>query len=76
MRTDLIRKTVLTAAGIAAAGGGIAGPAIAANAAPAETKPTTQVQTRKDHSERELNVRYQAQPNFFYCGPAATRNAL
>ncbi|SCL25963.1 C39 family peptidase [Micromonospora inyonensis] len=27
-------------------------------------------------SERELRVRYQAQPNFFYCGPAAARNAL
>ncbi|MFC4150413.1 C39 family peptidase, partial [Micromonospora mangrovi] len=25
---------------------------------------------------RELNVRYEAQPNFYYCGPAATRNAL
>ncbi|TYC07437.1 C39 family peptidase, partial [Micromonospora sp. MP36] len=23
-----------------------------------------------------LNVRYEAQPNFYYCGPAATRNAL
>ncbi|TYB89984.1 phytochelatin synthase, partial [Micromonospora sp. WP24] len=77
MRTNLIRKTVLTAAGIAAAGGGIAGPAIAANAAPAE-KPNTSVtqSDRKGHSERELNVRYEAQPNFYYCGPAATRNAL
>ncbi|MFC3502137.1 C39 family peptidase [Micromonospora krabiensis] len=76
MRTDLIRKTVLTAAGIAAAGGGIAGPAIAAHAAPADTKPA-QVQDRKNNSsERELNVRYEAQPNFYYCGPAATRNAL
>ncbi|BCL16699.1 C39 family peptidase [Micromonospora sagamiensis] len=27
-------------------------------------------------SERELRVRYQAQPNFYYCGPAAARNAL
>ncbi|TDC33016.1 phytochelatin synthase [Micromonospora sp. 15K316] len=76
MRTDLIRKTVLTAAGIAAASGGIAGPAIAANAAPTESKPTSQAQDRKSHSERELNVRYEAQPNFYYCGPAATRNAL
>ncbi|MEU6208271.1 C39 family peptidase [Micromonospora musae] len=75
MRTDLIRKTVLTAAGIAAAGGGIAGPAIAANAAPAD-KPAQVQSDRKGHSERELNVRYEAQPNFYYCGPAATRNAL
>ncbi|WP_285792337.1 C39 family peptidase, partial [Micromonospora sp. NBRC 101691] len=26
--------------------------------------------------QRELNVRYEAQPNFYYCGPAAARNAL
>ncbi|WP_406042986.1 C39 family peptidase [Micromonospora sp. NBC_00898] len=76
MRTDLIRATVLTAAGIAATAGGIAGPAVAAHAAPA-AKATAQVQTDRKHGgERELNVRYQAQPNFYYCGPAATRNAL
>ncbi|WP_446216395.1 C39 family peptidase [Micromonospora sp. IBHARD004] len=75
MRTDLIRKTALTAAGLAATAGGIAGPAIAAHAA--EAKPAAQVQTDRKHgSERELNVRYEAQPNFYYCGPAATRNAL
>ena len=64
MRTDILRKTVLTAAGVAATAGGIAGPAIAAHAA--DSKP----------AQRELNVRYEAQPNFYYCGPAATRNAL
>ena len=74
MRTDLIRATVLTAAGIAATAGGIAGPAIAAHAA--DSKPAVQAQTDRKHGERELNVRYQAQPNFYYCGPAATRNAL
>ncbi|RZU77015.1 peptidase C39-like protein [Micromonospora kangleipakensis] len=75
MRTDLIRKTALTAAGLAATAGGIAGPAIAAHAA--EAKPAAQVQTDRKHGgERELNVRYEAQPNFYYCGPAATRNAL
>ncbi|WP_433311872.1 C39 family peptidase [Micromonospora chersina] len=76
MRTNtMLRNTVLTAAGIAATAGGIAGPAIAAHAAPAEK--TAQVATdRKGHGERELDVRYEAQPNFYYCGPAATRNAL
>ncbi|MFG3602304.1 C39 family peptidase [Micromonospora chersina] len=75
MRTDLLRNTVLTAAGIAATTVGIAGPAIAAQATPAEK--TAQVSTdRKGHGERELDVRYEAQPNFYYCGPAATRNAL
>ncbi|WP_433353618.1 C39 family peptidase [Micromonospora saelicesensis] len=76
MRTDLIRKTALTAAGLAFTGGAIAGPVTAAFAAPT-TKPATQTQTdRKGHNERELGVRYEAQPNFYYCGPAATRNAL
>ncbi len=75
MATTLLRKTVLTAAGFAATAGGIAGPAIAAHAA--EAKPATQVSTDRKHGgERELNVRYEAQPNFYYCGPAATRNAL
>ncbi|WP_229401659.1 C39 family peptidase [Micromonospora okii] len=77
MRTDLIRKSTLTVAGIAATAGGIAGPAIAAHAAPADKPHTAAVTTdRKGHGERELNVRYEAQPNFYYCGPAAARNAL
>ncbi|MGC4854303.1 C39 family peptidase [Micromonospora sp. DT4] len=76
MRTDLIRKTALTAAGLAFTGGAIAGPVTAAYAM-ADAKPTTQtVSDRKGHGERELGVRYEAQPNFYYCGPAATRNAL
>ncbi|WP_410815150.1 C39 family peptidase [Micromonospora sp. 067-2] len=75
MRTDLIRKTALTAAGLAFTGGAIAGPVTAAYAA--EAKPVSQTQAdRKPAGERELGVRYQAQPNFYYCGPAATRNAL
>ncbi|MGA4688602.1 C39 family peptidase [Micromonospora sp. AB353] len=75
MATTLLRKTVLTAAGIAATAGGIAGPAIAAHAAPAErTAPITT--DRQGHGERELDVRYEAQPNFYFCGPAAARNAL
>ncbi|MFE9655798.1 C39 family peptidase [Micromonospora sp. NPDC006431] len=74
MRTHtILRKTLLTTAGIAATAGGIAGPAIAAHAAPA--KPADKPQASKN-GERELNVRYEAQPNFYYCGPAATRNAL
>ncbi|MBM0261125.1 C39 family peptidase, partial [Micromonospora sp. 4G55] len=77
MRTDLIRKTALTFAGVAATAGGIAGPALAAHAAPTHQGTNASTQTdRKSHGERELNVRYQAQPNFYYCGPAATRNAL
>ncbi|MEU5905283.1 C39 family peptidase [Micromonospora sp. NPDC047467] len=72
MRTDLIRKTALTAAGLAFTGGAIAGPVTTAYAA-SDAKPTTQTQNK---SERQLDVRYEAQPNFYYCGPAAARNAL
>ncbi|MFG1847685.1 C39 family peptidase [Micromonospora carbonacea] len=78
MRTDLIRRTVLTVAGVAATAGGIAGPALAAQAAPAPAeRAAASVQAeRRPAGERQLDVRYEAQPNFFYCGPAAARNAL
>ncbi|MEU8296953.1 C39 family peptidase [Micromonospora sp. NPDC048909] len=77
MRTDLIRKTALTAAGLAFTGGAIAGPVTTAFAAPSTDKPNTSAsQGDRKHGERELGVRYEAQPNFFYCGPAAARNAL
>ncbi|EEP71165.1 hypothetical protein MCAG_01492 [Micromonospora sp. ATCC 39149] len=75
MRTDLIRRTALTVAGIAATAGGIAGPALAAQATPAERAATVQAE-RRPAGDRELDVRYEAQPNFYYCGPAAARNAL
>ena len=77
MRTDLIRKTALTAAGLAFTGGAIAGPMTAAHAAPTQGKPASTLQgDRKPAGERQLKVNYEAQPNFYYCGPAATRNAL
>ncbi|MGW4498053.1 C39 family peptidase, partial [Micromonospora sp. NPDC004336] len=76
MRTDILRKTALTAAGLAFTGGAIAGPVTTAFAAPADNKPTTTVGQDRKHGERELGVRYEAQPNFYYCGPAAARNAL
>ncbi|MFG1675026.1 phytochelatin synthase, partial [Micromonospora sp. NPDC049282] len=59
MATTLLRKTVLTAAGIAATAGGIAGPAIA-HAAPAHAGKAAVVADRKSgHGERELDVRYE-----------------
>ncbi|MDG4796251.1 C39 family peptidase [Micromonospora sp. WMMD1082] len=77
MRTTILRKTALTIAATAATAGGIAGPAITAHAAPSTPTSTTVAKAdRKPSSERELNVRYEAQPNFYYCGPAAARNAL
>ncbi|MEV4212781.1 phytochelatin synthase, partial [Micromonospora sp. NPDC049662] len=58
MRTDLIRKTALTAAGLAFTGGAIAGPVTAAFAAESTAKPTSQSQSqsqseRKGHGERQ-----------------------
>ncbi|MFF3239577.1 C39 family peptidase [Micromonospora sp. NPDC002931] len=77
MRTDLIRKTALTAAGLAFTGGAIAGPVTATYAAPVDSKPATVTQDRdRKGGQKELDVAYEAQPNFYYCGPAATRNAL
>ncbi|RLK08829.1 peptidase C39-like protein [Micromonospora sp. M71_S20] len=76
MRTDMLRKTALTAAGLAFTGGAIAGPVTTAFAAPAETTPVSVAAQDRKHGERELGVRYEAQPNFYYCGPAAARNAL
>lgn len=72
MRTDILRKTALTAAGLIATGGAIAAPATAAFAAPT-AQPTAQSQR---DGTRVLPVDYEAQPNFYYCGPAAARNAL
>lgn len=76
MRTDILRKTALTAAGLAFTGGAIAGP-ITTFASPAQATPASaSVAQDRKNSERELGVRYEAQPNFYYCGPAAARNAL
>ncbi|MEV6693077.1 C39 family peptidase [Micromonospora sp. NPDC051196] len=71
MRTTMLRKTALTIAAAAATAGGIAGPAIAAQATPGVAAAHAD---RK--SERQLDVRYEAQDTFYYCGPAAARNAL
>ncbi|GIJ36675.1 C39 family peptidase [Micromonospora sediminimaris] len=75
MATTILRKTALTIAAAAATAGGIAGPAIAAQATPGVQASAVQAD-RKPGGERELGVRYEAQPNFYYCGPAAARNAL
>ncbi|GIJ21077.1 C39 family peptidase [Micromonospora lutea] len=75
MATTILRKTALTIAAAAATAGGIAGPAIAAQATPG-VQASAVVQADRKSGERELNVRYEAQPNFYYCGPAAARNAL
>ncbi|MER5702482.1 C39 family peptidase [Micromonospora sp. NPDC002296] len=79
----ILRKSMLSVAGLLMSGGAIAGPAPAAHAAPAETGPLrvgkttkTTKSTKDDRSERRAGYEYQAQPNFYYCGPASARIAL
>ncbi|WBB65292.1 C39 family peptidase [Micromonospora sp. WMMD812] len=77
----IIHKSGLSVAGLLVAGGCVLGPAVAAQAAPAQTGPATSTQSDKGgqhdrRAERTLGIDYQAQPNFYYCGPAATRIAL
>ncbi|MGW1056881.1 C39 family peptidase [Micromonospora rubida] len=83
----ILRKSMLSVAGLVMTGGAVAGPALAAHAAPAKTGPTgalridktiktTKTSTKDDKSERRAGYEYQAQPNFYYCGPASARIAL
>ncbi|WP_052166125.1 C39 family peptidase [Micromonospora globosa] len=53
-----------------------ASPPFAASSPTSGRQPSSVVADRKGHGERELDVRYEAQPNFYFCGPAAARNAL
>jgi hypothetical protein len=70
----IVQKSGLSVVGLLVAGGCALGPAVAAQAAPVRGAPTSASQANS--AERILDVDYQAQPNFFYCGPAATRIAL
>jgi hypothetical protein len=63
------RRAALATAGLAMIGGTVAGPAVALGATPQAVGLGTP-------PAKELSVDYQAQPNFYYCGPAATRIAL
>jgi hypothetical protein len=79
-QTPIIRNSALGLAGLAFAAGAVAGPATAATAtaaAPAD-KPTPAAaqKANKTPSAKTVDVQYEAQPNFYYCGPAATRIAL
>jgi hypothetical protein len=109
----MLRKSVLSVAGLVLTGSAVAGPAVAAHAAPpsAERFPVTSPRAdqgdrdkggnhqndrnqgnrdqgdrhddrddnrdrRNDRRERAVDIEYQAQPNYYYCGPASTRIAL
>ncbi|MER7416629.1 C39 family peptidase [Micromonospora peucetia] len=77
----IIQRSSLSVVGLLVAGGCLAGPTATAQAAPAATTPAGPVHTDGDRhterrAERTVGIEYQAQPNFYYCGPAATRIAL
>lgn len=71
---SIVRKSMLSVVGLVMSGGVVAGPAVAAYAAPAQAKPVAA--NKSDKSGRSARFDYQAQPNFYYCGPASTRIAL
>jgi hypothetical protein len=86
----IFRKSALSVAGLLVAGGVVAGPTVAAQAAPSGAPVSVAAAANSDRggdrdsdrggdrsgSDRVLNTRYERQPNFYYCGPAATRIAL
>ncbi|MFU8870913.1 C39 family peptidase [Micromonospora sp. SL4-19] len=77
---SIFRKSMLSVAGLVMSGGVIAGPAVAAHAADANpAAPAAGQGSGKgagDNGDRRADYQYQAQPNYFYCGPASTRIAL
>jgi hypothetical protein len=86
------RKAVLSVAGLAFVGAGIVGPATGALASPAETpamEPVAMTQAAPappapaqpgapsvTPGAKDLPYDFKLQPNYYYCGPAATRIAL
>ncbi|MDG4765245.1 C39 family peptidase [Solwaraspora sp. WMMD406] len=86
--TTIFRRSALSVAGLLVAGGVVAGPAVAAQAAPSGGSASLAAAASSDRGDRGgergdrsggdrvLNTRYERQPNFYYCGPAATRIAL
>lgn len=71
----------LSVAGLLVAGGCLLTPGTAiASAAPTNTEihahQAVAAQSADDQAELLVTIEYQAQPNFYYCGPAATRMAL
>ncbi|MFR9777000.1 C39 family peptidase [Micromonospora sp. MS34] len=74
----IVRKGTLGVAGLAFAGGVLAGPGTAAEAAaPQADKPSTAAQPDKSKTDKRAgDYTFEAQPNFYYCGPASTRIAL
>jgi len=79
------RKAILGIAGLAFVGAGIGGPvAMASGSSTPQTEPVAYVTSASDNvadkmhapSSKAVKYDYKRQPNFYYCGPAATRIAL
>jgi hypothetical protein len=71
---SIFRKSLLSVCGLLVSGGVVAGPAATAYAGSVPAKAVTA--DKSDQGERGARFDYQAQPNFYYCGPASTRIAL
>jgi hypothetical protein len=69
------RNTVLGIAGLAIMGSALAGPA-AAHAAPAAVAAPVATAAPNTPFEKALWPDFRFQPNYYYCGPAATRLAI
>ncbi|MFY1637437.1 C39 family peptidase [Solwaraspora sp. WMMB335] len=69
--TTIIRKSALSVTGLLVAGGVVVGGVLAGSAGAARAASET-----PDTAGRVLDTQYERQPNFYYCGPAATRIAL
>lgn len=80
------RKAVLGVAGLAIAGGAIAGPAVSGAQPAPSAKPVVAQAVGSEAKAPDLLANaapvkgvqhdFQLQPNYYYCGPAATRIAL
>ncbi|MFI7553219.1 C39 family peptidase [Micromonospora sediminimaris] len=76
LTAGIVRKSALGVAGLAFAGGLAAGPAVAAEAAAPQASAAQADRARDGADKRVGDYAFEAQPNFYYCGPASTRIAL
>ncbi|HEX5543112.1 MAG TPA: C39 family peptidase [Micromonospora sp.] len=76
-QTSVVRKAALGVAGLAFVGGAVAGPTMeAASPAPPVTVAAASQTAKRVPSAKDTSFQYERQPNFYYCGPAATKIAL
>ncbi|NJP35489.1 C39 family peptidase [Micromonospora thermarum] len=75
---SIVRRSLVSVAGLMVGAGGVAGPAIAVQAAPIESRTVVAVPPPEPSGEgkRVLEHDYERQPNGYYCAPAATSIAV